>query len=342
MDFKGACFAALRGCFDSIMGISAIFTMKDVNEERTRNLSPYRSTSSRELTPIKKKSKSAKNISKYTKSDVRTSICLSSFMNGGVFLFSILLFNYLLLPSIKLVCNMVFQEESLMSRLALEWIEPVISLVFTSIWVVPLFVISRAVNNLWFQDIADSAYIQRRGRPLSWQSVSLWIADTIFSITVQTLFLIQAMLISYIPYYGIGYLLSLIHMCLLYSLYAFEYKWFNMRWELHRRLAYIERNWPYFIGFGFPLAVITQMLNSWMLSGGIFSLLFPFFIISGTEANPVDNVRVYPLHLFSLAVKIANMIFAKTLGGVVGPEVVQRQKPTAQKVLVQKQNSYRE
>lgn len=94
------------------------------------------------------------------------------------------------------------------------------------------------------------------------QSLSKLLADLIFSIVVQALFLVQAMVVEYIPIFWVGYCLSIIHMCLLYSLYAFEYKWINMGWELHHRLSYIETNWPYFIGFGLPLTIFTRMPES--------------------------------------------------------------------------------
>jgi len=39
---------------------------------------------------------------------------------------------------------------------------------------------------------------------------------------------LQALLARMLPINGLGDFISLLHMCLLYSLYAFEYKWFNM------------------------------------------------------------------------------------------------------------------
>jgi len=100
--------------------------------------------------------------------------------------------------------------------------------------------------------------------------VSKLIADTFFSILVQALFLGQGMLVSQIPLPPLGDILALIHMCLLYALYAFEYKWYNMGWELHKRLTFIEGNWPYFLGFGMPLAVLTQLASSYFIRYNFF------------------------------------------------------------------------
>ena len=100
---------------------------------------------------------------------------------------------------------------------------------------------------------------------MSISNVSKLIADILFSILVQALFLGQGVLVSKMPLPFVGEVLALIHMCLLYALYAFEYKWLNMGWELHRRLEFIECNWPYFVGFGLPLAISTQLADSYII-----------------------------------------------------------------------------
>lgn len=114
------------------------------------------------------------------------------------------------------------------------------------------------------QDIADSAYKVRKGRPQLLPSFSVIIADTLFSLLVQSLFLVQSMAVSLLPinYFGIA---CNVHLCLLYSLYSFEYKWCNMGWELHKRLTYIEINWPYFLGFGTILTFLTQLSSSYII-----------------------------------------------------------------------------
>lgn len=117
------------------------------------------------------------------------------------------------------------------------------------------------IPNFLQQDIADSAYKFRKGQPQSVFSFSLVIADTLFSLLVQTLFLIQSMAVNLLPFPYVSIICN-IHLSLLYSLYSFEYKWCNMGWTLHKRLTYIEKHWPYFLGFGTILTILTQMTSS--------------------------------------------------------------------------------
>ncbi|XP_028172318.1 etoposide-induced protein 2.4 homolog [Ostrinia furnacalis] len=288
----------IKGFIDSLRGVTVLLYLdKEINERALRS-SPHidADTKKPKQTKVKQESK------------VLTRVLQSCILNGFIFLLSILVFEYALLPAVKYLVTVVFGHDPGVAHNVWGWMQPFLLMTFRMIWVLPLFLLSKLVNSLWFQDIADSAYRHRRGRPQFMSSVSKIIADSLFSLLVQALFLVQSMLVSMLPITYVGELLCLVHMCLLYSLYSFEYKWFNMGWELHKRLTFIETNWPYFLGFGLPLAVLTQIPQSYIISGCVFSIFFPVFILSGNEATPVTGSE-YPLRLFSPVVAISNGMF---------------------------------
>ncbi|CAH1168389.1 unnamed protein product [Phyllotreta striolata] len=314
MELRRIGYAVFRGVYDSFRGMFAVLSLdKEINDRKVR-YSPTRINSIRQKPLDSKETTPVRQLKKHEESKVMKRIIQCGVLNGGIFLISILLFEYGLLPTINKLLGYIFGNESFMGKLVWSWIEPILSFIFKTVWVIPLFLLSKVVNALWFQDIADSAYRHTRGRPVFSQSLSKVLADSIFSILIQLLFLIQAMAVSYIPINMVGYTLSSVQMCMLYSLYAFEYKWFNMGWELHKRLSFIESHWPYFIGFGLPMTVFTQLSDSWIISGCVFSILFPFFIISGNEAVPVLNSSDYPLHFFAPVIGVSNILFSKTIG----------------------------
>lgn len=234
-------------------------------------------------------------------------------LNGGVFWISILAFHGLFLPALSSLTHLIFGGSPVLAVTVWSWMKPTLSYTFGALWVLPLFVLSKIVNGLWFQDIADSAYRHTRGRPQLLPGFSKLLADSLFSVLIQALFLVQGMLAGLLPIAGIGRFIGVIHMCLLYAMYAFEYKWFNMGWELHKRLSFIENNWPYFVGFGLPLALLTALPSSYVISGCVFSILFPLFIISGNEAEPFIGTCDYALRLFSPVVCLSNAIFNRTI-----------------------------
>jgi len=190
-----------------------------------------------------------------------------------------------------------------------EYLERVLDSLFSIFWIMPLICISRIVTTFWFQDIADTSF---KGRPQPFRSISQLIADLLFSVLIQMLFLAQAHLFHlFFPIGFVGELICILHISLLYSLYSFEYKWFSMGWELHRRLYYIERQWIYFFGFGLPLALITNYTSSLYLNTALFSLLFPLFILSANETTslPASKREVtQKLPFFSLVVWASNKL----------------------------------
>ena len=123
------------------------------------------------------------------KSNVSARVFQCSLLNGGIFLLSIILFDYVLLPVLETLI-VIFLGQSPVWNL----IQTTLSWIFSFIWVVPLFVLSKIINTFWFQDIADAAYEFRKGRPTLIPSISKLMADVVFSLIVQSLFLFQVSL----------------------------------------------------------------------------------------------------------------------------------------------------
>jgi len=191
--------------------------------------------------------------------------------------------------------------------------EPVLSFAFNTLWVLPFFLLSKIVNAIWFQDIADLAFQSTDGRTLVNLSISIMLADTVISILIESLFLIQGKVISMMPIEAVGSGCNLIHQCLLHALYSFEYKWFSQGLELHKRLDNIESNWPYFLGFGLPLALLTNLPSSQIVAGCVFSIAFPLFIVAGNQGNVVSSPGVPRLNIFGPTLHLTQILFNKTM-----------------------------
>lgn len=203
-----------------------------------------------------------------------------------------------------------------------------------ALWTLPLFIISRIVNALWFQDIANASgrrffgvNVSQSGstpstsataaHPYHPVSLSRNVADFILTILLETIFLVQSSLVVYvIPLPFIPQCFLFVHLCLLYSLYAFEYAWMSQGVELSRRLDQIETYWIYYLGFGSPLAIATLWHPSYIVSGCLFGALFPLFIISSfasrrlTLHDKIDAGKIgyFKLKLFLPSVFAANQL----------------------------------
>lgn len=234
-------------------------------------------------------------------------------LNGVVFISSIVLFESLVLPLIQTLLYICLAGSQSRADSVWSYTEPILSVAFSTLWVLPFFLLSKVVNAIWFQDIADLAFRSSQGRPLVNLSISVMIADTVFSIVVEMIFLVQGKVFSLVPIKILGAALNLVHQCLLHSLYCFEYKWFAQGLELHRRLDYVETNWPYFLGFGLPLAVVTSLPESQVIAGCVFSVIFPLFIVSGNQAVIEPSPGIPPLNVFSPTIIISNAVFSRTI-----------------------------
>ena len=104
---------------------------------------------------------------------------------------------------------------------------------------------------------------------------------TFCSLCIQSL-LSQSVVVGVFPYVGTP--LSLMHQILIISLYAFEYRCYSQGTDqpdpstshyvttsilglanCKYRIAVIESNWPYFLGFGLPLTILIFLPNSYVV-----------------------------------------------------------------------------
>ncbi len=183
-----------------------------------------------------------------------------------------------------------------------------------SLWLLPFFLVTRLVNCLWFQDIASAA-LRHLGRASVAQSFSRGAADFLLAVLLETVFLVQSFTVKYlVPVPYIAPLLTYVHVSLLYSLYCFEYYWMSAGVELKQRLTRIESNWPYFLGFGLPLTLLTLSYSNFIVSGCLFGAFFPFFIISSFQAKPFSqslqrgDYKLWVFHVFAPSLYICNKV----------------------------------
>ena len=70
------------------------------------------------------------------------------------------------------------------------------------------------------------------------------------------------------------------------SWYAFDAKWCIKGWSLERRIQFFEKRAIYFAGFGMPVSIIVYLFPG-LIATGVWSFLFPPFIITAIYAQPI-------------------------------------------------------
>jgi etoposide-induced 2.4 mRNA len=74
------------------------------------------------------------------------------------------------------------------------------------------------------------------------------VSDEIYRSILFLSYLVITALVYFVP--KVGAFVSFILMCWIYAYYSFEYGWIHKGWTVDQRIAYFERHWAYFLGFG--------------------------------------------------------------------------------------------
>lgn len=253
---------------------------------------------------------------------VRKKLCETWVLNGFVLAFSVIAFDNVVIPLLHFLINafirLLLGDDQETELHAVGFIISLVRYLFSALWVLPLFWLNKPISSIWFLEIADEVLRQmkendkKKSKMLKTRKkgpeVSKWIADMLFSLVLECLFLFQAMLVGLLP--AIGVLLSYSHLTLLYSLYSFEYAWMDHRVSVNQRITMIEEQWPYFVGFGLPLTVATALPRSFIISASVFAVLFPLFLIIACDTEHM-TADVFRLRAFRVVEWLTNALFRR-------------------------------
>jgi etoposide-induced 2.4 mRNA len=321
MNFKACLLLFLNGFRDSIYGCFKFFQRE--KQLKMKNRLPAADVPSQpgQGNLDSKTINSKATINK--KDEKLRQLLIQSCVLNGVFLLScILAFNYILIPALNWLAYKLIDYKN--QNLVDNYLNPTIQVLFSFVWILPVFLLSKFFNLICHQKIADIAYMKKEEEKKKNQiiqpfSFSKIIANTVFSCIMELIFLMQcSVLLNLIPINWLNQIVCHFHLAFLYSLYAFEYKWCNMNWTIVERIDFIESRWPYFFGFGLSLSIILSFIESYIYSAILFASIFPVYILSSIEADceeslKDDNVIIkliqLKLPLFKFSLYLTNCLF---------------------------------
>ncbi|KAI8587779.1 etoposide-induced protein 2.4-domain-containing protein [Geranomyces variabilis] len=216
-------------------------------------------------------------------------------LNGLLFLGSIFLFDYAVLPVSRSLrgyaATAAGDGGGKSPAVAGDLFDTLLGMTYSVLWVYPIYAISFILNAMWYQRIADRSYRVQVGKPVSapftYDRLLKMITDEAYRGLLLLNFLAQSLLVYFIPY--VGPALSFLCFCWVASFYSFEYRWASKGWSLQQRVDHFESHWAYYIGFGFPVTALTFFFPQF-ISQGLFALLFPVYIIMSNRGHPQPKV----------------------------------------------------
>ncbi|KAH6576528.1 hypothetical protein BASA50_008618 [Batrachochytrium salamandrivorans] len=222
----------------------------------------------------------------YGSTTLATKMMQCLFLNGLLFLGSVLAFDYVVSPLAKLgmevFCRSLsisYDIEAIIRRLG-----TVLHVIYYVAWIYPLYAFSFFVSSRWYQDIANRSYEIFVGKPQA-QIVSIpkliknVVSDAYRGLLVFN-FIVQVSLIYQLPL--VGPVASFILSNFIFAFFAFEYKWINRKWSLSQQVDFFELHWAYFSGFGRVNLANPCMFLFWYL-------LMTQYIIMANRAKPIPT-----------------------------------------------------
>lgn len=200
-------------------------------------------------------------------------------LNGFIVLGSIALKTYVVTP---LVTWLVPSDSDIPYA---RNILPTIHVLYNVFWLYPVIVLCIALNIVTYQKIALAShalhYRQKSNQTFDWSRIVDQLGSQAYRVIMCFVFFLLTLAVRVIPF--VGPYLSLMGTSWLYAFYCFEYSWTLRGWNLSQQIDFFEKRLPFFLGFGFPCALLAHALP-FALGTAIEALAFPLCVILATIA----------------------------------------------------------
>lgn len=188
-------------------------------------------------------------------------------------------------------------------------LEMVVNRLVMILWMVPIFMICKISNTFWMNDLSSLAYQDTMGKPVQ-SELTLQISDLVYSTIMQVFFFVQVSATAWIPvkiqHINIA---ELVLTAIMYSMYAFEYKWMNMGIGVQKRMDLIDRNFAFHLGFGLPLALATLYFENFWIGATLSSIFFPVLALCASDATEPKDTRGRSSYVFYPTEKVVGYFF---------------------------------
>ena len=212
-------------------------------------------------------------------------ICKTFAVNGILFIGSMI------------IMNKISNSNFVVSSRNTELIQLLFSTTYYVCWLLPLYGISFILNTFWYSDIATEAMAiekkiyKNEGIRTFDIDIATRLYHELINVLVLIFFMIQSFVLSQILVSYIGLLSDITHKSFMYSFFAFTYKWGTDKIDFMKIMAFFDKHFAYFCGFGFVFTMLTRIFPG-MMSNGVYALSFPILLLLATKASPPKDINI--------------------------------------------------
>lgn len=162
-----------------------------------------------------------------------------------------------------------------------------VKVLYYSLIIVPIFLACNILSAFWIDEIYFESlkiYEKASSFKIQGQSTMNLITNQVERLFIVLSFVIQNQIISLIPISIISKSLLFFFLCILHSIYVFEYillqKYIK---DYISILFFVESQIYYFIGFGINFTIVIMYMDSFITSSAMFLLFFPLYLMASVN-----------------------------------------------------------